>query len=162
MDKVTTNEVVTRNESLSIETNIVSETLRRAGHLNQMSNERLPKITKFSELTTVTRWVGRPMKRYKEQLKGVMKTAVLHPVSLRSCPKTTHVGAECWEPAPEHLNGSFEPTEPAKTSPPPKEDYYQRRKYYLPGRTRGKFTSFFYEPSRLSFIVRCWLRGARS
>ena len=78
-DKVTNNEVLARSGSLSMETIIASKTLRWAGHLNRMSNERLPKITMFSQLTTGTRPVGRPKKRYKDQLKGALKSCGIDP-----------------------------------------------------------------------------------
>ena len=78
-DKITNNAVLERSGSLSIDTIIATKTLRWAGHLGRMDEGRLPKITLFGELAGGTRPVGRPKKRYKDQLKGVMKSCNIDP-----------------------------------------------------------------------------------
>ena len=78
-DKVTNNAVLDRSGSLSIDTIIANKALRWAGHLCRMNNGRLPKITLFGELAGGTRPVGRPKKRYKDQLKCVMKSFNIDP-----------------------------------------------------------------------------------
>ena len=49
--------------------------LRWAGHVARMSDDRIPKQLLFSELTTGTRTVGRPLLRWKDSLKDTLKQA---------------------------------------------------------------------------------------
>ena len=78
-DRISNNDVLQRCGCLSIETIIANRTLRWAGHLSRMNSERLPKISLYSELNIGTRPVGRPKKRYKDQLKGTLKDCNIVP-----------------------------------------------------------------------------------
>ena len=65
-DKVPNNEVLSRCNCKSMYSTVAERTLRWAGHMQRMSDERLPNVVFYSELTEGTRSVGRPKKRYKE------------------------------------------------------------------------------------------------
>jgi len=68
-DRVSNTEVLQRAEMTGIQALIMKAQLRWAGHVVRMDDNRLPKMVFFSELSTGTRTVGRPLKRYKDSLK---------------------------------------------------------------------------------------------
>ena len=47
---------------------------RWAGHVAKMDETRILRMLLFGELEQGTRHVGRPLKRYKDQLKAILKT----------------------------------------------------------------------------------------
>ena len=63
-DKVPNNEVLSRCGCDSMYTTVAERTLRWAGHMQRMPEERLPKAVFYSELAEGARPVGRPKKRY--------------------------------------------------------------------------------------------------
>ena len=78
-DKVPSNEVLSRCGCHSMYTIVAEKTLRWAGHLQRMPEERLPKAVFYSELAEGTRPVGRPKKRYKDHLKETLKNCRINP-----------------------------------------------------------------------------------
>ena len=64
---------------MDIETALVRNRLRWLGHVGRMDNDRPVKELLFGELEDGTRQVGRPLLRYKDTLKDILKRAnVLH------------------------------------------------------------------------------------
>ena len=80
-DRVTNSEVLTRAGSRSIESIIMRHRLRWSGHVSRMSEMRLPRQILFSELASGGRSSGRPLLRYKDQLKATFKSAEIDPES---------------------------------------------------------------------------------
>jgi hypothetical protein len=74
-DFVTNVEVLERARMTSIEATLLRTHLRWAGHVSRMENNRLPKITLYSELNSGERSVGAPKKRYNDQLKRHLNAA---------------------------------------------------------------------------------------
>lgn len=65
--------VLERAQMTSIEATIFRHQLRWTGHVQRMSDDRLPRQLLYSELSTGKRARGAPLKRYKDQLKETMK-----------------------------------------------------------------------------------------
>ena len=78
-DKVPNNEVLSRCGCESMYTTVAERTLRWAGHMQRMPEERLPKAVFYSELAEGARPVGRPKKRYKDHLKETLKKCHISP-----------------------------------------------------------------------------------
>lgn len=68
-DYVSNTAVLERANITSIEAMIMKHRLRWSGHVVRMEDTRLPKKILFSELNTGDRPRGRPMLRFKNQLK---------------------------------------------------------------------------------------------
>ena len=76
---ITNDEVLSRAQTVDIETTLVRNRLRWLGHVGRMDNDRPVKELLFGELEDGTRQVGRPLLRYKDTLKDILKRAnVLH------------------------------------------------------------------------------------
>ena len=72
-DHVTNTALLDRACSTSIEAMLHQNRLRWYGHMVRMGTERLPKQLLFSQLSTGTRSVGAPKKRFKDALKRSFK-----------------------------------------------------------------------------------------
>ena len=79
-DKVPNTEVLQRTGSVTAENIISRNHLRWLGHTVRMDNSRLPKQLLYGELSQGRRLVGRPLKRYKDQILS----------SLRACRLDSH------------------------------------------------------------------------
>lgn len=71
--------VLERANVTSIEAMIMKHRLRWSGHVVRMEDTRLPKKILFSELNTGDRPRGRPLIRFKDQLKKSLKEASIDP-----------------------------------------------------------------------------------
>ena len=69
-DRIPNNEVLSRYHMRGIEVYIMEARLRWAGHVIQMSDERLPRALLHGELSDGARPVGAPKKRLKDLLKS--------------------------------------------------------------------------------------------
>lgn len=69
-DFVTDVEVLERAKLTSIEAMLTKNRLRWVGHVSRMESHRLPKIALYGELSSGSRNVGTPKKRYKDLLKS--------------------------------------------------------------------------------------------
>lgn len=78
-DYVSNINVLKRANVTSIEAMIMKHRLRWSGHVVRMENTRLPKEIFFSELNTGDRPRGRPLLRYKDQLKKSLNEANIDP-----------------------------------------------------------------------------------
>ena len=72
--KVTNEEVLRRMAIPSMTKILATAQLRWVGHVMRMENERIPKQVLHCELDHGTRRVGRPYKRFKDQLKQLVCT----------------------------------------------------------------------------------------
>ena len=63
-------EVLQRANLASIEAMLLKNRLRWVGHVSRMESYRLPKIALYGELSTGSRNIGTPKKRYKDLLKS--------------------------------------------------------------------------------------------
>ena len=59
----------------SIEATTTRHQLRWIGHVRRMDEHRLPRILLYSELSSGNRPHGAPQRRYKDQIKSIMKKA---------------------------------------------------------------------------------------
>ena len=87
-DYVTNNAVLQRANSRSIESTIMAHRLRWSGHIARMPETRLPRQVLFSELATGKRPHGRPLLRYKDQLKATLKETGFDPNTWEEKAKT--------------------------------------------------------------------------
>ena len=78
-DYVTNISVLEQVNAVSIESMIVKHRLRWSGRVARMSDARLPRQLLCSELTTGSRPRGRPLLRYKDQLKATFKKTGIDP-----------------------------------------------------------------------------------
>ena len=78
-DKIPDTEVLARAGLPSIHTLLKKSQLRWAGHVARMPDNRLPKKLLFGELQHGKRSLGGPKKRYKDTLKGSLKSFNLNP-----------------------------------------------------------------------------------
>lgn len=78
-DHITNNEVLYRANSQSMESTIMRHRLRWSGHVARMPETRLPRQILFSELATGGRPRGRPVLRYKDQLKATLRSTTIEP-----------------------------------------------------------------------------------
>ena len=74
-DKETNNEVMRRAQMDGIEAMLMRAQLRWVGHVQRMSDNRIPKQIFYSELTAGSRNRGGQRKRYKDTLKQNLKLA---------------------------------------------------------------------------------------
>ena len=81
---VTNTEVLERCRTRGIEAHVMEARLGWAGHMTQMDETRIPRILLFGELEQGTRHVGRPLKRYKDQLKATLKRCQIQPDNFES------------------------------------------------------------------------------
>ena len=105
-DKITNNDVLTRCGSTHVHSMIAQKTLRWMGHVERMEPDRLPKVVFYSELTEGQRPIGRPKKRYKDQVKDTLKRCNISPANFEVLAasrgdwrKTTREGVEYYETA---------------------------------------------------------------
>ena len=94
-DKVPNNVVLTRCDCNTIHSVVAERTLRWAGHVQRMPEERLPKAIFYSELEEGRRPIGRPKKRYKDHLQDTMKKCDIGP----GCFETTASDRSAWKQA---------------------------------------------------------------
>ena len=78
-DNATNTSVLARARLTSIETMLMKNQLRWAGHVVRMSDSRLPKQIFYSELADGARRRGRPLLRYKDVLKERLNNCNLSP-----------------------------------------------------------------------------------
>ncbi|XP_076029807.1 uncharacterized protein LOC143018334 [Oratosquilla oratoria] len=78
-DYVSNTAVFERVNITSIEPMIMKHRLRWSGHVVRMEDTKLPKKILFSKLNTGDRLRGRPMLRFKDQLKKSLKEANIDP-----------------------------------------------------------------------------------
>ena len=83
-DRVTNTEVLERCQTRGIEAHIKEARLRWAGHTARMNETRITCMLLFGELEQGTRHVGRPLKRYKDQLKATLKRSQIQPDNFES------------------------------------------------------------------------------
>jgi len=74
-DYVSNEDVLNRANLPSLESILLKQQLRWAGHVARMEDARLPKSVFFGELKKGSRSVGAPKKRYKDQLKKQLSLA---------------------------------------------------------------------------------------
>ena len=72
-DKITNNEVLQRAKMDGIETMLMRAQLRWVGHVQRMSDSRMPKQIFYLELSSSARSTGGQRKRYKDTLKQTLK-----------------------------------------------------------------------------------------
>ena len=72
-DMIPNYEVLQKCKIGGIESFLIKNQLRWVGHTLRMSNERIPKMLMYGELTNAPRKVGRPLLRYKDKLKSNLK-----------------------------------------------------------------------------------------
>lgn len=63
-------EILNRTSTISVEAQILKHRLRWTGHVMRMKDGRLPKLAFLSVLREGKRGVGRPLLRYKDQVKS--------------------------------------------------------------------------------------------
>jgi transcription termination factor 2 len=68
-DYVSNEDVLNRANLLSLESILLKQQLRWAGHVARMEDSRLPRVVLCGELKLGSRSIGAPKKRYKDQLK---------------------------------------------------------------------------------------------
>ena len=78
-EKIPNNDVLERCGCCSIETILASKILRWAGHVVRMQDDRIPKISLYSERASGSRPIGRPKKRYKDYIKSVINSCGIDP-----------------------------------------------------------------------------------
>ncbi|XP_076066160.1 uncharacterized protein LOC143039799 [Oratosquilla oratoria] len=78
-DHITNNEVLSRANSQSMESTIMRHRLRWSGHIARMPETKLPRQILFSELPTGGRPHGRPVQKYKDQLKATLRSTTIEP-----------------------------------------------------------------------------------
>lgn len=78
-ERLPNTEVLERCRTHGIEAHIVEARQRWAGHVARMGETRIPRMLLFGELKQGTRHVGRPLKRYKDQLKATLKRCQIRP-----------------------------------------------------------------------------------
>ena len=76
-DRRTNTSILEEAHCTSIEAMLINNQLRWAGHVVRMADTRLPKQIFYSELSEGTRSLGKPKKRYKDNLKDNMKLCEL-------------------------------------------------------------------------------------
>ena len=72
-DKITNNEVLQRAKMDCVEATLMRAQLRWVGHVQRMSDNRMPKQIFYSELSSGARSRGWQWKRYKDTLKQTLK-----------------------------------------------------------------------------------------
>jgi len=73
-DRIPHSEILLRAETSSVEALINHRVLRWTGHVIRMADNRLPKITLFSELENGSRPHGCPKRRYRDHLRDVLNS----------------------------------------------------------------------------------------
>ena len=86
-DKVTNLEVLDRARLTSIEAMILKTQLRWTGHVIRMEPDRIPRQLLYGELSIGKRKQGRPMKRFKDNVKANLAHAGLPPKQLETSAK---------------------------------------------------------------------------
>ena len=72
-DKIPNYTVLQKCNIDGIETFMMKNQLRWVGHTTRMSDERIPKMLLYGELSNAPRKVGRPLLRFKDKLKSNLK-----------------------------------------------------------------------------------------
>ena len=72
-DRVTNQQVLIKTNSISVETILLQQNLRWAGHLQRMEESRVPKQLLYGELSSGKRSCGGPKKRFKDHLRNAFK-----------------------------------------------------------------------------------------
>ena len=72
-DRVSNTEVLERCRTRGIEAHIMEARLRWTGHTPRTDEAQIPRMLLFGKFEQGTRHVGRPLKRYKDQLKATLK-----------------------------------------------------------------------------------------
>ena len=80
-DYVSNEDVLEKTELPSIESIVLKQQLRWAGHVARMEDSRIPKAVLFGELKAGKRNRGAPKKRYKDQLNNQLSLAKIPPSS---------------------------------------------------------------------------------
>ena len=70
---ITNDEVLDRSKSTDIEVILIRSRLRWIGHVARMPDERPMKAIPYGELAEGSRGVGRPLLRYKDTMKDILK-----------------------------------------------------------------------------------------
>ena len=83
-ERIPHTEILHRSSITSIESMFIQRTLRWAGHVARMDESRLPRILLYSELASGTRPVGRPKKRWKDQLKHSLRSCNIEPLQFEA------------------------------------------------------------------------------
>ena len=83
-DKVPNNEVLASCGCMNMHSIVAERTLRWAGHVQRMPEDRLPKAIFYSELKDGRRPIGRPKKRYKDHLLDTLKNCGINPGSFEA------------------------------------------------------------------------------
>ena len=83
-DRISSQEVLERASTTSIETIVLKAPLRWTGHVIRMDKARIPSQLFHGELSQGRRSQVRPKKRYKDNLKSNLKWAGIHPKELES------------------------------------------------------------------------------
>ena len=82
-DYVSNEDVLEEAQLPSVESILLKQQLRWAGHVTRMEDSRMPKAVLFGELKAGKRNRGAPKKRYKDQLKKQLSLADIPPVNSR-------------------------------------------------------------------------------
>ena len=75
-DQVPINDTLKRGGYSSTDAYVASRTLRWAGHLVRLSDERLPRRWFYGELSVGAKLVGGQRKLFKDHLKRTLKSAI--------------------------------------------------------------------------------------
>ncbi|XP_061924343.1 uncharacterized protein LOC133663674 [Entelurus aequoreus] len=81
-DRVPHTEILCKTNCTSVEATVTQHQLRWLGHVIRMPEERLPRKVLYGQLHLGHRLAGGPKKRYKDQMKTVMKKCGLNPTQL--------------------------------------------------------------------------------
>ena len=80
-DYVSNEDVLEKAELPSVESILLKQQLRWAGHVARMKDSRMPKAVLIGELKAGNRNRGAPKNRYKDQLKKQLSSAKIPPIS---------------------------------------------------------------------------------
>ena len=83
-DMIPHTEILKRSNTISIEAQIIKHRLRLTGHVMRMGDDRLPKQAFLSELKLGKRNTGRPLLRYKDQLKRTLDLCKIDKILLET------------------------------------------------------------------------------
>ena len=91
-NRIPNTEILQKTASVSINNILNRSHLRWLGHVIRMNDSRLPKQLLYGELSTGTRSVGRPIKRYKDATQQVLRACSINSKDL----ETTAADRKVW------------------------------------------------------------------
>ncbi len=94
-DKIPHTDILQRTNSSSMETTLARRQLRWVGHVIRMPSLRLPQQVLYGQIYAANRWPGGQKRRYKDHLKGNLKSCGINPGVL----ETTAANRQAWSSA---------------------------------------------------------------